>query len=297
MSAFARPEIKIAEIVEVSQREVLRLSDIARLTGGNEEIIHRMDEVVIRSDARELLLSQFLPADEVRQKIRGALVSGGVLHGFNLGFKIPSRIKVEFSTTPISREEIERKVSNRTLAKCGDCEARINIQSTPVPTEKNWDIGLDEFSPKGSFLLPIFENGKSTGKWIAGSARISKLVPVTNRLVSQGERIAAQDVKLAMMDVTFAKDGALRLEDVEGHLAARSLAIGSPVWNSDLLREPAAKRGQMIKAFLGDEVLEISVPVQAEENGFVGDLIKVKNMDTQKTLFGMIVEKGVVKLQ
>lgn len=102
---------------------------------------------------------------------------------------------------------------------------------------------------------------------------------------------------MSMTDVTFAKDGSLRMEDIQGQMAARSLPVGSTVWASDLKREPAAKKGQIVKALLGDDSFEISVNMMAEDSGFVGDLIKVKNLETQKVLSGLVTEKGVVKLQ
>jgi flagella basal body P-ring formation protein FlgA len=37
--------------------------------------------------------------------------------------------------------------------------------------------------------------------------------------------------------------------------------------------------------------------LQAEDSGFVGDVVKLKNLENQKVLTGIVVEKGVVKLQ
>jgi flagella basal body P-ring formation protein FlgA len=66
---------------------------------------------------------------------------------------------------------------------------------------------------------------------------------------------------------------------------------------SDLKREPAAHRGQVVRALVGDQDFEISINASAEENGFIGDLIKVKNLETQKMMSGIVIDKGVVKVQ
>ncbi|AFY00222.1 flagellar basal body P-ring formation chaperone FlgA [Bdellovibrio bacteriovorus] len=297
LQAFARPEISIPSSVEISQRELLRLGDIATVTGGTEELVNALDAVVLREDCRELLLSQHLNSSEILVKMRAALNSQENLRRLNPQFKVPSQVQVTFAATPVSRQEVERKVHNILKARCNECEYQISIQSTPRPASKLWDLDFTQLSAKGGFLLPLRDGDQRQIKWISGTIRVSKLTPVTTRLILQGERVQADDLRMSMTDVTFAKDGSLRMEDIQGQMAARSLPVGSTVWASDLKREPAAKKGQIVKALLGDDSFEISVNMMAEDSGFVGDLIKVKNLETQKVLSGLVTEKGVVKLQ
>lgn len=293
---WARPEIEIPAQVEISQRPLLRLSDIARVSQGNASLLTFMDDVVLREDARELLLSSTINAYEILTKVRNIMKNKEDVRALNPSFKIPSQVKVTFSKEAVSREEIARKMLNHLSVSCSACDYKISVTRTPVPTQKEWDLDFSQMSTKGGFLLPL-RDGSDQIKWISGTIRVSQLTPVTTRLILQGERVQAGDVRMVMTDVTYAKDGVVRAEDVQGHIASRSLPVGTPVWMSDLKREPAAKKGQIVKAMLGDETFEISVNMQAEDNGYVGDLIKVKNIETQKVMSGLVVEKGVVKLQ
>lgn len=295
--ALARPEIIIPSEVEISQREILRLSDVAQVRAGSDKLLAIMDAIVIRTDARELLLSQHLDANEVMIKVRSEMRDNEDLKKINPILRVPSKIKVSFSTTPISKQEVERKIQNILQSRCHDCEYKVSVQSTPFPTQGVWDLDYSQLAPRGGFLIPLRDGDRRNIKWISGNIRVSKLTPVTTRMILQGERVQPSDVQLAMTDVTFAKDAPIGLSEIQGQVAARSIPLGNPLWISDLKREPAAQRGQVIKALVGDEGFEISVNVMAEENGFVGDVIKLKNMETQKPLSGMIVEKGVVKLQ
>ncbi|WP_374029632.1 flagellar basal body P-ring formation chaperone FlgA [Bdellovibrio bacteriovorus] len=292
-----RPEVSIPGSVEVSQRPLLRLSDIAVVTNGNDELLSFLESIVIREDARELLLSQKLESQEILGKVRAAMKSQEGLKKINPSFKIPSEVKVAFASTPISRQEMERRIINVLQARCHECEYKVTVQSTPQPANKDWQLDFTQLSGKGGFLLPVRDGDQRQLKWISGNIRVSQLTPVATRLILQGERVQPEDIRMTMTDVTFAKDGALRIEDIQGQLAARSLPVGTTIWSSDLKREPAAKRGQIVKALLGDENFEISVNMVAEDNGFVGDVIKVKNLETQKVLSGIVTEKGVVKLQ
>ncbi|MGZ3784729.1 MAG: flagellar basal body P-ring formation chaperone FlgA [Bdellovibrio sp.] len=296
-ATFARPEISIHENVEVSQRELLRLSDIAEISNANGEILSFAESVVLRDDARELLLSQKMESQEILSKIRSAMNSQEKVHKLNPSFRIPSQVKVTFSSTPISRQEIERKILNVLRVKCNDCEYKVSVQGVPIPLQKQWDLDFSQLSTKGGFLLPLKDGDQAQTKWVSGNIRVSQLTPVVTRMILQGERLQAQDIHMTLTDVTYSKDATLRVEDIQGQLAARSLPVGTPIWTSDLKREPAAKKGQIVKAIIGDENFEISANMQAEDNGFVGDLIKVKSFETQKILSGTVIEKGVVKLQ
>ncbi|KYG67156.1 flagellar biosynthesis protein FlgA [Bdellovibrio bacteriovorus] len=295
-TTWARPEIEIPAQVEISQRPLLRLSDVARLTQGNANLLAFMDDVVLREDARDLVLASHMNAQEILTKVRSIMKNRDDVRLLNPSFKIPSQVKVSFSKEAISHEEVNRKILNHLNVTCPSCEYRVSVTKTPVPSQKEWDLDFSQMSTKGGFLLPLRE-GSDQIKWISGTIRVSQLTPVATRLILQGERVQSGDVRMVMTDVTYAKDSVVRAEDIQGQVAARSLAVGTPIWTSDLKREPAAKKGQIVKAMLGDETFEISVNMQAEDNGFIGDLIKVKNIETQKVMSGLVVEKGVVKLQ
>lgn len=293
---FARPEIAIPETVEVSHRETLRLGDVAEVSGASEELLQKIDKLVIDENARELLLSQHLKSEQVLKKIRTALQKDELLKSQNPAFKIPSKVKIDFSPNPISREEIQRKMRNFLATRCAGCEYRISIQTLPAISETKWELDFSQMTTRGGFLLALREASGVQNKWISGTIRKYELTPVTTRLIQQGERIQNEDVRLEKTDVTYSKDGALRVEDVVGQAVTRALPIGTPIWTNDLKREPATKSGQIVKVILGDEILEVTTNMQAEEAGFIGDQIKIRNLETKKILTGLIVEKGVVKL-
>lgn len=295
-AAQARPEVVIPAQVEISQKEVLHLGDIAQVNEGTEELLNILDGIVIKQDARELLLSQTLKASDILAQVRSEMEDNEALHKINPAFKIPSEVKVTFSGAPISRQAVERQLLNVLKTRCADCEFRISLQNIPVPNTKNWQLDTGDVTLKHSLLIPVQEGGNNN-KWISATIRFSKLTPVASRMILQGERLQANDMHLEMTDITYAKDGALRLEDIQGQAAARTLNVGTAIFSSDLRREPAAKRGQMVQAILGNGDFEIFSNMLAEENGNIGDTIKVKNTDSQKVLSGVVTDKGVVKLQ
>lgn len=294
--ASARPEVKIPAKVEVSQKPVLLLGDVAEVKGADEALVQLLDKVVLRQEARELLLSQKLKAHEVILKLREAMDSEG-LRDLNPQFSIPSEVEVQFSKNVISKDELLRRLTNKLQARCQKCQYQIQLQNLPHIQNHDWVLDLSSLSTRGSFLVPVLNSQGIRQAYISGSVKVTQLTPVTTRMVLQGERLLAEDIKLAMTDVTFAKDAALSIEDLKGQVAARNLSVGTAIWSADIRREPAAKRGQLVKALLGNDGFEITTNMIAEDNGFVGDAIRLKNPETQKILSGVILEKGVVQLQ
>jgi flagella basal body P-ring formation protein FlgA len=283
--------------VEISQRPKLNLGDIAIVTGADAQLLKQINKLVLREDARGLLLSQHLESSEILKKIRNALNENDFIKKANPIFKVPSKVTVNFSTTSISQEEVERKIQNFLMIQCADCSYQLSIQSFPDPSSREWDLELDQMSAKGGLLVPLREVGNRTLKYISGTVRISRLVPVAKRHISQGERLLDTDVEMISHDVTFAKDQGLKVEDVIGLIAVRSLTAGNPISKSDLRREPAAMKGQIVKGFVGDENFEVAVNLEVQDNGFIGDVIKVKNIENNKYFSALVIEKGVVKVQ
>ena len=57
------------------------------------------------------------------------------------------------------------------------------------------------------------------------------------------------------------------------------------------------KKGQIVKAIFGKGQFDISISAIVEEAGSVGDVIKVKNMDSLKMFAATIVDRGLVKIE
>jgi len=294
--SWARPEIQIPFKVEISQKPKLTLGDIAEVKSSDEAFVRLLDQVVLRADARGLLLSQKLASKEIIMKLREAM-EAGELRGFNPLFKVPSEVEVYFAKDVVSKEEVTRRITNILQSRCAACEYQVKVQNLPQIQAHEWSLDTTSLTAKGSFLIPISNAKGDRIAFISGQSKTMQMTPVTTRMVLQGERLQPGDVRMALMDVTYSKDTALSAEVLIGQMAARNLAAGIAIWSNDIRREPAAKKGQVVKATLGRDEIEITTNLVAEENGFIGDSIRLKNPENQKLLSGTIVEKGVVQLQ
>lgn len=295
--ALARPEIIVPAQIEISHRPVLMLGDVVDLYGFSVKGQGILESIVLVENAKELSISQKIPSSEILSVLRQALKENEDLRSLNPSLKVPSEVKVSFSKTQISAQEVERKILNHLRTRCGQCDYSVSIQSVPAVESLDWTMDYKQVSDKGGFLVPLREKGQASVKWISGTIKLSKLTPVAKRLILQGERLTDADIQFEMKDVTYQEASDLKIEEIAGQTASRNLSRGSLIQVRDLRREPAAKRGQIVKALLGDEGFEITLSMQAEDSGQIGDVIKLKNLENSKVFSGTIVEKGVVKLQ
>jgi len=86
-------------------------------------------------------------------------------------------------------------------------------------------------------------------------------------------------------------------KSILGMQASRFINAGQIIYYRDLKREQVLRKGQMVKALFGQNNFELSISAQAEEGGAVGDVIKVKNLDSQKMFAAKIVDRGLVKIE
>lgn len=285
-----RPEVSFASVIEISNHENIKLGDLVTIKNGSEELLSLLDGVSVKQ-------KETYSAREISALIKFELENNSSLQKLNPSFKIPSEVQLKISKVPVSKAEVERRVGNILKTRCADCEFKVQVQNTPFPASGPWEIDYSALTLKGSFLISLRDTDAKSIKWISGSVKIMKPIPVAARFLQANERVEAKDVKMELTDVTFAKDNSLQMSDITGQVLQRSLQPNAPIWSSDLKREAATKRGQTVRAVLGNEDFEISTQMQAEENGFVGDTIRLKSMENQKILSGVIIEKGVVKIQ
>jgi flagella basal body P-ring formation protein FlgA len=287
---WAKPEVVFTSPVEVSARETMRLGDLVQISQPTEELLAVLDSVTIKT-------KDHYEASEISSLIKNEMEANASLRKLNPSFRIPGDIKLQVSKTPISRAEVERKILNVLRARCGDCEYRVAIQNIPFPATGPWEIDYASIANKGAFLISVKDSDARGLKWISGTTRVSQMVPVATRLLQGGERVQVGDAKMALVDTTFVKDTGLALSDLNGQLLQRPIQTGNPIFSADLKREAAAKRGQVIRGISGSPDFEISLNLEAQENGFIGDTIRLKNPETQKVFSGLVVDKGVVKIQ
>ena len=280
---FAKSEITLSSAVEVSPREVITAYDIVEGRNLSESTLSDLKDIEL-GNAQTKTISKL----EIIKKFRG----------LDSNFRLPSEVKILRSKSNVSRLEIERKIMNHLLAKCGTCEYRIQINSVPQNLLTDWELDMNVDFNKSTVMIPAFSTSTPDKKgWVVVDLKKYANVPVLNRALKIGDVITEDAVITEMRLMQSYQDAITDKKAVIGMQAARFLTAGQMLSSRDLKREQILKKGQMVKAIFGADELEISITAQAEEGGAVGDVVKVKNIDSNKMFAAKIIDRGIVKIE
>lgn len=290
---WARPEIEFLSEVEVSSRDNLFIKDIALFKNHDLEILNEVGSISIKELGGDEQKTLRLTLSEIISKIKDV----PLIKNKNIKMNIPQQIKVTIATNKVSKEELQRNISNYLSVSCAECTYEVMITNIPQPMSHAWEFDFKQLNSKGPFLISLIENKNRTNRWGAGIIKVRQKVLVTSHLVRMGDKIQPNDVKFDEIDVTHLRDTLAKESEVIGWVANKTLYPEQPIVMSDLKKEYAVKRGQVVKVIIGNKQFEISSQMTSEENGFLGDVIKLKQADAQKYLSGKIEDQGIVRIQ
>lgn len=291
--------INIPEVISVHKKEIISLYDVIDIRSVHQEIksdLAALFKSIVISECKNGVCEKYLTRNDLSTKVR-ELVSGNQ-ELKNIQFIFPEMLKIESSSDP--KIELTRKIKNEALLRCGPCriDIKMNVNISELKLEPNWDLDFSQFKGRGAFTLPVVSQSVAGGqKWLSGQIRVEQLVPVANRMILQNEKLELGDIKYKFVDTTYAKDKVLSSSEIVGLLAVRTLSVDTPVWKSDLKLEPAIKRGQTVKVLIGNSDFEVTTNCIAEDTGVLGDMVKVKSIESNKILTGTIIDKGIVRVE
>lgn len=281
--SFAKGEITLSSAIEVSPREVITAYDIVEGRNLSEAILSELKAIEL-GDAQTKTISK--------------LVIIKKFQGLESNFRLPSEVKILRSKSNVSRLEIERKIMNHLLAKCGTCEYRVQINSVPQNLLTDWELDMNVDFNRSTVSIPVFSISAPEKKgYVVIELKKYATVPVLNRPLKVGDVVTEDAISTEMRLMQSYQDAITDVKAVVGMQASRYLTAGQMLSSRDLKRETILKKGQMVKAIFGAEALEISITAQAEESGAIGDVVKVKNIDSNKMFAAKIIDRGVVRIE
>ena len=296
-SAYAqsRPEIIFDSQIEIPTQATWVLGDFVRMKNPSAQLMESVEKLVIRSEQFE----KGLNAQGVREIYKKLILQMPSVANENPKLTVSQKIEIKI-VPGFSDAHFRRKLINHLSSQCSPCE--VSIQKTAMPSKimEEGQIDWTEVKLAPSVLisvLPAHEN-KQQGQWISVTLKIKKNALVALRNLNFGERVTDKDFEIKWMDVSYSKEEPLTFESIKNYqLVAQPILKGRAVFAVNLKQEPAAQKGQSVKALIGEDGIEISMSAVAEEAGRIGDLIKIKNPENKKIMSAVIIEKGVVKIQ
>lgn len=121
-------------------------------------------------------------------------------------------------------------------------------------------------------------------------------VLVTTRNIKKGEIITQEDLSYESKELKSNKNYLSTIE-LENRVvrASRNLESDHPIKKNDLYVDSAIiHKGENVTVRFIKKNLSIEIPCTALSNGNIGDVIRVRSLDTNKTLSGKVVNDGSI---
>ena len=129
------------------------------------------------------------------------------------------------------------------------------------------------------------------------STDMQVLLPVvaSNSVIDRGATINASALQQQETDIAKTIRGFYhRIDQVAGMSAKRRIRPNQ-ILSPDLIDQPQlVKRGEKVQIIANHDGIKAAMAGEALEKGGVGDVIRVKNMSSGKTIEAKVVEPGVV---
>lgn len=298
LKAGAEPAIVVRPHTQVVQNKSIELQDVAEFF----EV-----ESNVSSKIGKIKLAEGLSTGE-RIEFSGTTIST-LLRNHRLwssqkrpAFTIPSRVIVENVGDQITEARVRMELMQRWQSQCG---CRIELSELSLPKMEPWLPGTQwqlRFPPqpaRGSFTMSLELSHQGTQKtlWLQGRATHFKMSPVARRQINIGERIQPEDYQMAEREVTFSRDAIPSESDLVGRKAKVGIAAQDILLMGQLEREKALRRGDQVKLALSEGPWEITMMGVAEQDGFIGDTVKVRNPKSNQVVVATITGRGEVKAE
>ena len=130
---------------------------------------------------------------------------------------------------------------------------------------------------------------------LTGVARIVTEVPVLTRRLKHGEEIRRQDIEwIEVENREISRNTVLDAEEMVGMSLRRPVSPGKMVRSGDLQLPIVIKKNSLVTVELVAGGMQLTIQGRALDNGARGEAIRIVNLQSNKTLTGVVLERDRV---
>ena len=215
---------------------------------------------------------------------------------------------IERASRVITREDVEREIlaaigeqvagrdisvelSNRTL--------ELHVPTSSVTGVEVTDLDFDAISGRMTAIIAA-----PAGDPLAQRIRVSGVVlqvieiPVVTRHISRGELISERDIEWRRVDVNkVPRDAVTSLDELVGMAPRRGLRVGSAIRMSEVEAPEMVARHSLVTISIEHPMMRLTAQGKALDAGAVGDVIRVLNTRSKKTVEATVTGPGQASVQ
>jgi flagella basal body P-ring formation protein FlgA len=300
-SAYSQTVITVHDVAEVDSSEVT-LGDVATIAGVPAAEVQKLTRLAVTT-APKPGCSKEIDRDFILAKLHQQGYATAHILFSGAGTTLATRSSQSIDSDALTarlRAYIESQMPWETA------DTVITVQEPPdiagLPTGKTsitFECDGDyRFVGETTFRTIILVDGKPCKTlYLRANVRPFGRVAVALREMGRGDPIRNTDFTMVRKDFAELGDGFFTNgEALCGLVAARPISAGSVISLHSVDRPIAITRGKMVTAEVAGRFFRITAVVKAMDNGKVGDVIRLTNVDSKKTLAGEVINENTVRV-
>lgn len=300
--AAGRLVINLKDNVAVASDKVL-LKDVADLTGSNAHQVDMLAQITLGSAPAfgETVIQNQAQIRERLEAVAGKLP-------LNLFSGAPA-VQIRLQGRQVTADEIEVLLKNHLMETTSWKESEIGVRLTGglngvelPPAGASLRIAPDSgFIGHRKVLAPVelLSAGKSLRSlWITAEITVRSEVLTAARKIPAGKIITPEDVSAKCIEITDLRATYIRLpEDIVGKISRRGIRSGDPLTRESFGEPMLVKSGETVRLRLEREGIVLTSLVKAEQDGKLGQKIRVRNIDFSTWLKAEVTGRAEVRVR
>jgi flagella basal body P-ring formation protein FlgA len=171
--------------------------------------------------------------------------------------------------------------------------------SLPVEATPSIQVGKIAFDPRSSRFSAIVDISATEGDRVVFTRQVAvggrmyatEALPVLSATLNRGDIIGANDVTVALVRADQVRDGAVTDPyALVGKQARRPIKEGEPILASQLQAPVLVNRGDEVVIFYALKTMNLTAKGKAMDAGGQGDIIRILNTSSNRTLMAKVVQ-------
>ena len=240
-----------------------------------------------------------VPASQVIEAVAAHQLIGLSANGIR-------EIRVTRPGRRIATSDFETQIAAALASRYGlgnehDIELRFDNppEAIAVDAHSNAEINVEQLNylaRSGRFDAVVEVVGIETRRLrLSGTAQATAEVVTLNRSLNRGEIVRATDVVVERRPrAQLPSDILGDTRNVVGHAARNAISSGKPLRANDLTKPHLVQRNEFVTLIFEVPGITLTMRGKANESGSEGDLVEVLNVQSKRTVHGIVTGQGRV---
>jgi flagellar basal body P-ring formation protein FlgA len=217
-------------------------------------------------------------------------------------------VQIRVQSRPVESEAISQIIIEYLARTTSWKESDIEIQSIErtqgIELTPSMHLNISSRLPitgRGKIIFPIeIVQGSQTVRnfWVSARIRINAGILTATKPIRPGKVVSLEDIVLSAANIDDLRNTYFsKSDEVVGKISERNFSPGDPLTREGFSDPLLIKRGDAIQLKLERSGLVITAQGRAEQDGRLGQIIRVRNMDFSTLLSAQVTGRAEVKVQ